>query len=113
MRLSAHFGEEDSSPSATYDEPNTSGPKITKNRVGNYSDPGRANGAGSIAPPMAVCINAPMGRFDSSAARCFDEVKGNKEAKKPKGATLMLPSWVSTTVGFAPFPVKPTLPRER
>jgi hypothetical protein len=23
-----------------------------------------------------------------------------------KGATLMLPSWVSTTVGFAPFPVK-------
>jgi hypothetical protein len=23
-----------------------------------------------------------------------------------KGATLMLPSWVSTPVGFAPFPVK-------
>jgi hypothetical protein len=23
-----------------------------------------------------------------------------------KGATLMLPSWVSTTVGFAPFPVR-------
>jgi hypothetical protein len=28
-----------------------------------------------------------------------------------KGATLMLPSWVSTTVGFAPFPTKTTCGR--
>ena len=26
-----------------------------------------------------------------------------------KGASLMLPSWVSTTIGFAPFPVKSDL----